>query len=1802
MILFLGAAHAHTSYLQKVSSSAAGINLRLQSPNLQIETQTLQGEQFQRLYLDGASSSAETGAPDLPLYSATVILPPTGSYSLQVVHKNQKVYQNIQPYPVQSKEDESDYLPQRYADFSQSAQVAAAPISVMRDFRVLQLSISPLGWDANRGELVHCTDMEIEIRFNNDPGPNEVPAYQSYSPAFREIYEANLINFNDYRDLNTALDGGRILLIHWNNTNSTFQSLLNNFITWKRQKGHEVFAVSSQVAGSSNTAIKNYIQNRYNNLDTRPDFIILVGDVSSIPTWIENISGYSGVGDYPYTYLAGNDNLGDAMIGRISVDTVEHMAVMMSKTYRYERDIFLEDGAADWLNRILLIGDPSTSGISCVYTSKYIKELAETVNPDYQFIENYIGGFPSTINSGINQGVGFFSYRGYINMSGWNPGSSLVNNPRFPHAVILTCGTGNFSGTSTTEEFTRLGTAANPAGAVTAIGMATSGTHTMFNNNLVAAIYNGIFSHKMRSMGEALLNGRLYLNEVYASSHPNQANYFAHWCNLIGDPSMEVFVGIPEAINLAVPQSLPLGSLILDATVSDNSGNPIEGVCVTAYRSSLDSIEATAYTDEYGNVSLQIPGGINESLLITASKHDHKPAQTTVAVADGGLVANNTSYYDNGMHGSVGDGDGIARAGESIAVIVNVRNTSDVSLTGLSGTVTSSDPLVSLGSTAITFPDLAPNSNVDADSAIMVQIDHTLPAQHDIRLELSINDEAGNTHSFPVHVTAFNAVMEVETLYLTAGGDGILDPTENGTLQIAFRNISVVPAHDLHVQLISMNDLVVINQAQSYLGEIAANNLATTDQLFELFARSILIPGMQIPFKLRLYNSDGFEQITSFNLSIGVVNQNTPLGPDSYGYFIYDQTDLAFSDCPSYEWIEINPNQGGQGTRLTTLSDTGIYGDEGDQQNSHALEVVDLPFSFNFYGVPYTQITVCVNGFIVLGITEDGEFRNSRLPGGLGPSPMIAAFWDDLIQIEDGGVYKYYDQAEHTFIIEYYKLRNGKDRSSLETFQVIFYDPVFHPTSMGDGMIKIQYKDFNNIDVGGGGYTPLHGNFCTIGIKDHTNTRGLEYTFNNSYPQAAAPLSSNKALMITTVPVLHQTPYLIVQDLMLSDANANGYLEPGETAELGVRLINQGLNEATGVQIELQMSNPYAQILDPQSNYPDIPGDSGAVNSFPILISISPDCPDGTVISMLVHVTCEGGEWTYPLTMQVQKPDIHIAEYYINDSAFNGNGLAEPGETIKLVVNYANSSPLDAINITSSIFCLSELVSISNPEILLPKVASGALTQAVYEITISESASVGNNLTFFITYLGEQVVPQNEQLLISLGTTGMFEDFETTNGGFVPSPSMNGWQWGVSSNVSAHSGTKVWGTRLNEAYPNNVVYTLTTQPVYVGSSFMLEFWHYYDAESTYDGGNVSASVDGGQTWNLLNPENGYPQSSVSALTGPGYSGQSAGWIYARFPLANYANQSVSFRFKFASDNYENGQGWFIDDVRTTGYIPYAGKISGNILSSDTEIAFTEVLVKSGSGTHCYPDATGYYELFLPLGSYQVNAESEGYYNLDPISIEISSANPEHEADFYLGYLNGISEFQITSFDAERGIVHLGWVDIQDSEYTLISYDVYRRSGGSAFELIGVLPADAERFHCYDELPNLGQYQYYVKCHYAEGNSRPSETLTIDWGSVSTPDSPELPSQTALQANYPNPFNPSTTIAFSLAEPAVVKLSVFNLRGQKVKTLTHQMMNRGNHNIVWNGDDDSGRSVSSGIYLIRMETAGSSFTRKAMLMK
>jgi hypothetical protein len=94
----------------------------------------------------------------------------------------------------------------------------------------------------------------------------------------------------------------------------------------------------------------------------------------------------------------------------------------------------------------------------------------------------------------------------------------------------------------------------------------------------------------------------------------------------------------------------------------------------------------------------------------------------------------------------------------------------------------------------------------------------------------------------------------------------------------------------------------------------------------------------------------------------------------------------------------------------------------------------------------------------------------------------------------------------------------------------------------------------------------------------------------------------------------------------------------------------------------------------------------------------------------------------------------------------------------------------------------------------------------------------------------------------------------------------------------------------------------------------------------------------------------------------------------------------------------------------------------------------------------------------------------------------------------------------------------------------------------------------------------------------------------------------ISSMPLIKSNYPNPFNPSTTIEYSIPSAGKAKLCVYNIRGQKVTTLFDGTAEKGVHRLVWDGRDGSGRSVASGIYLILLESSGKSSIRKAMLLK
>jgi len=94
----------------------------------------------------------------------------------------------------------------------------------------------------------------------------------------------------------------------------------------------------------------------------------------------------------------------------------------------------------------------------------------------------------------------------------------------------------------------------------------------------------------------------------------------------------------------------------------------------------------------------------------------------------------------------------------------------------------------------------------------------------------------------------------------------------------------------------------------------------------------------------------------------------------------------------------------------------------------------------------------------------------------------------------------------------------------------------------------------------------------------------------------------------------------------------------------------------------------------------------------------------------------------------------------------------------------------------------------------------------------------------------------------------------------------------------------------------------------------------------------------------------------------------------------------------------------------------------------------------------------------------------------------------------------------------------------------------------------------------------------------------------------------LPQVYELQQNYPNPFNPSTVIYYTLPTATDVNLVVYNTLGQKVKTLVSTAQTAGEHSVEWDGTDDNGNAVSSGVYFYKLTSPDYSATRKMMLIK
>ncbi|MFH1011158.1 MAG: S8 family serine peptidase [bacterium] len=212
-------------------------------------------------------------------------------------------------------------------------------------------------------------------------------------------------------------------------------------------------------------------------------------------------------------------------------------------------------------------------------------------------------------------------------------------------------------------------------------------------------------------------------------------------------------------------------------------------------------------------------------------------------------------------------------------------------------------------------------------------------------------------------------------------------------------------------------------------------------------------------------------------------------GPDAYGYFSFDRFD--FGNPAPFDWLEISPSLGGNGTILSLQA-----------RDSSAF--VAMPFPLYFYGQLFDSLTINENGWLSPGISHDHTFFNSTIPGWQGPSGTIAPFWDNLHDGADGEICYFYDSLNCRLIVEYNNMQYLPPGDQHLTFQVHIYSAEARATPTGDCEIVYIYHRLDIPDE------------STVGIESPSETMGLQLLYNGSHHANTWQIAPGAALRLTT--------------------------------------------------------------------------------------------------------------------------------------------------------------------------------------------------------------------------------------------------------------------------------------------------------------------------------------------------------------------------------------------------------------------------------------------------------------------------------------------------------------------------------------------------------------------------------------------------------------------------------------------------------------------------------------------------------------
>ncbi|MBU0507799.1 carboxypeptidase regulatory-like domain-containing protein [bacterium] len=1089
------------SHLTVTRGTPEATTIALEVPHIVIEQRMVDYQPYQVFGIPGEPMRYTDGCPAIPHVTRFYRIPNTGNVELVVTAAEYELIEDIDAFPLQLEPGAFDRIVRNEAVYSKNgwypAEVAeiSAPM-IMRDFRLVTVSLYPVQVNpvTRQARLYH--NLQVDIVSTGGQGENELVSNHPISASFVPIYRSLIANL-DESALDEISDSLGLYLI-FTNTDVTAKKWADSLFVWKTRLGFPVRieARSSWTPGQ----VSSVIQTAYQS-STRPEYVCLIGD----PQWSVGIPHDGSNNDH--TYERGNygDEVPDIAVGRLSGNSGE-MATINAKIMGYERNPYMGDTL--WYRRGYFLAGVANECASNYTLMQWCAQMFATyTGVDSGTVESVNGHVnDSRVQQMFNRGISYFLWRGsWLNQMEGTIVNPMSNGWKLPVCMLITCAANDYtSGTGTAESYLIAGTASQPKGGVAAMGTSTYGTHNPHNITLAGGLMYGIANLGLEHLGNAFMYSKFWLFWTYNDGTPAD---FSRYFNLLGDPGLLFWTDVPVVMECAHPTTVSVGTrqVSIEAVRNDN-GVPIADARVTLWKRGADSTYVKGMTDSEGRITLPVSINTTGDLLLTVSKKNHKPYLFTITCTAANQMAMLSSYTldDDNSGGTSGNGNGIMNPSEVIDLPIYLKNFGTGSTaTGISTTLTSRNPRVTVTQSSATYPNLAPGDSALGSQAFRISVSPAVQHQETALLIMTVTSSSGQvTGAIELRCVAGAVSYNSHSVI-----GGTFNPGTTRNLRVTLKNYGLQDLNSVTGRLVSLSPFVQVDDAQGAYGSIPAGSLQTnTTDEFTVSSNSLTFRGHQAPMMIVATATGGQTDTARFTLNVGTATTSDPTGPDVYGYFAYDNTDTQYEMSPTYQYVNIS---GGLGTNLN-------LNDEGEKVTVGQIwsTARRLPFRFKYYGVVYDTVTISANGWIAFGNQAwNDNFRNFLIPAMVAPEGMVAPYWDDLKTSGSGlGVWHYYDSANARYIVQW--KANGACNTTPLDFEVILYDTTEHLTLDGNGKILFQYNQVAINFTGCGTNEPDNG--CSMGIQAPRAVVGLSYLYGASYTPGSASLQSGRAVLFTT--------------------------------------------------------------------------------------------------------------------------------------------------------------------------------------------------------------------------------------------------------------------------------------------------------------------------------------------------------------------------------------------------------------------------------------------------------------------------------------------------------------------------------------------------------------------------------------------------------------------------------------------------------------------------------------------------------------